>query len=143
MLSQVGHGSGKFTSALLSTGRIAEIHRLPPKVFRFFIKTRAVAPPSAIAALIESSSPLKSKSPSCPSPSLPMSRSSSRSTNVGTPIEDSGTEHVLVVEDNLINQTVLKRQLIKAGLSCNGQSHPIPFPLLCDFHAHLDCCWLV
>lgn len=55
-----------------------------------------------------------------------MSRSSSRSTTVGTPIEDSGTEHVLIVEDNLINQTVLKRQLIKAGLSCNGQFHPIP-----------------
>lgn len=50
-----------------------------------------------------------------------MSRSSSRSTNVTTPIEGGGTEHVLIVEDNLINQTVLKRQLVKAGLSCNGE----------------------
>lgn len=100
VLSQLGHGS----------------------VFRFFIKTRAVAPPSAIAALVESS-PLKPISATSPSSSLAMSRSSSRSTNVTTPIEGSGTEHVLIVEDNLINQTVLKRQLIKAGLSCNVASN--------------------
>lgn len=103
------------------------------QVFRFFIKTRAVAPPSAIAALVESS-PLKPISATSPSSSLAMSRSSSRSTNVTTPIEGSGTEHVLIVEDNLINQTVLKRQLIKAGLSCNGESS---IPTFCDSRTYL------
>jgi hypothetical protein len=28
---------------------------------------------------------------------------------------------VLVVEDNVISQTVLRRQLVKAGLSCDGE----------------------
>jgi CheY-like chemotaxis protein len=28
---------------------------------------------------------------------------------------------VLVVEDNIISQTVLKRQLVNAGLTCDGQ----------------------
>jgi CheY-like chemotaxis protein len=34
-----------------------------------------------------------------------------------------GTEHmhILIVEDNIINQTVLKRQIIKAGLTCDGK----------------------
>lgn len=32
---------------------------------------------------------------------------------------------VLVVEDNLINQTVLKRQMIKAGWTCDGTSFHI------------------
>lgn len=30
---------------------------------------------------------------------------------------------VLVVEDNLINQTVLKRQMVKAGWACDVASH--------------------
>jgi hypothetical protein len=30
--------------------------------------------------------------------------------------------HILIVEDNVINQTVLKRQMIKAGLTCDGES---------------------
>jgi CheY-like chemotaxis protein len=28
---------------------------------------------------------------------------------------------VLLVEDNIISQTVLKRQLVKAGLTCDGE----------------------
>jgi hypothetical protein len=28
--------------------------------------------------------------------------------------------HILIVEDNLINQTVLRRQITKAGLTCDG-----------------------
>jgi hypothetical protein len=31
--------------------------------------------------------------------------------------------HVLIVEDNLINQTVLMRQLKHVGLTCDGESH--------------------
>ena len=30
----------------------------------------------------------------------------------------------LIVEDNMINQTVLQRQLTKAGWKCDGKSHP-------------------
>lgn len=41
---------------------------------------------------------------------------------------------MLIVEDNLINQTVLKRQLIKAGLSCNGESS---IPTFCDSRTYL------
>ena len=29
--------------------------------------------------------------------------------------------HILVVEDNQINQTILKRQMVKAGLTCEGE----------------------
>lgn len=32
--------------------------------------------------------------------------------------------HALVVEDNIINQTVLRRQLLKAGWKCDGMSIP-------------------
>jgi len=30
--------------------------------------------------------------------------------------------HVLVVEDNIVNQKVLRRQLVKAGYTCEGES---------------------
>lgn len=29
--------------------------------------------------------------------------------------------HVLVVEDNIVNQKVLRRQLVKAGYTCEGE----------------------
>lgn len=44
VLSQVGHGSGKFISALLSTGRIAEIHRLLLSKFSDSSSKRALSP---------------------------------------------------------------------------------------------------
>jgi CheY-like chemotaxis protein len=34
--------------------------------------------------------------------------------------------HALVVEDNIINQTVLRRQLLKAGWQCDGESPANP-----------------
>lgn len=45
--------------------------------------------------------------------------------STGTPPPE-GVEnmHILIVEDNIINQTVLKRQIVKAGLTCDGESPP-------------------
>lgn len=95
-------------------------------VFRFFIKTRAVTPPSAIAAMVASTSTPRleyvqrqSETSGEMTPTLSMSSSQS----IGSMVEtDWTTQHILIVEDNLINQTVLKRQLVKAGLTCDGES---------------------
>ena len=37
-------------------------------------------------------------------------------------IVETAKPHVLIVEDNLINQTVLMRQLRHVGLTCEGES---------------------
>jgi CheY-like chemotaxis protein len=37
--------------------------------------------------------------------------------------DDARPLHVLIVEDNIINQTVLKRQILKAGLTCDTANH--------------------
>ena len=42
---------------------------------------------------------------------------------VNTIQETKRARAVLVVEDNLINQTVLKRQMVKAGWTCDGESY--------------------
>jgi hypothetical protein len=50
--------------------------------------------------------------------SEPDSTNGSRSNHLRPPTD----KKVLVVEDNIINQTVLKRQLTKAGYDCEGKS---------------------
>ena len=40
-------------------------------------------------------------------------------------IGEAAKLHVLIVEDNLINQTVLMRQLRHVGLTCEGESKSI------------------
>jgi hypothetical protein len=53
------------------------------------------------------------------SASLPVvSQSSENPLSVDVP---AMKKKVLVVEDNIINQTVLKRQLVKAGYACEGK----------------------
>jgi hypothetical protein len=66
-------------------------------VFRFFIRTTIPRGSGAV--------------PGCNTESQP------------TTSELAQTEpfSVLVVEDNVISQTVLRRQLVKAGLSCDGE----------------------
>lgn len=93
-------------------------------VFRFFIKTRAVTPPSPIAAMVASTSTpniemirRESSMSGAATPTLSISSSQSIGSMADT---DWSTQHVLIVEDNAINQTVLKRQLVKAGLTCDG-----------------------
>lgn len=99
-------------------------------VFRFYIRTRTVAPPSAIASMIEATSDIKLDVPPT-SPTSVSSSSASISSAVMTPTGSSfvstdtpppdGMEnlHLLVVEDNIINQTVLKRQILKSGMTCD------------------------
>lgn len=100
-----GSGLGLFVSRQLCTlmgGRI-EVLSTPGDgaTFRFFIKAKTCAS-SSVAASGSSTPPI-------------------------TPIEPTFSRpiHVLLTEDNLINQTVLNRQLIKAGcttvLASNGQ----------------------
>lgn len=50
--------------------------------------------------------------------------SASSSVLAQLPIATKGM-HILIVEDNLINQTVLKRQITKAGLTCDGKQIPV------------------
>ncbi|ODO09252.1 hypothetical protein I350_02852 [Cryptococcus amylolentus CBS 6273] len=99
-------------------GRIEVLSELGKgSVFRFFIKTRAVSPPTAMAAFVEPTA-LTPISASTPSSSFSMSRTSSNQTPKKL-VSREEDDRILVVEDNLINQTVLKRQLVKAGLSCD------------------------
>jgi hypothetical protein len=91
-------------------------------VFRFFIKTRAIHPPSPIAAMVETTSAMTidmSRNSSPSGAATPLSATSSQS--MGSMADDDWSDHhILIVEDNIINQTVLKRQLVKAGLTCDG-----------------------
>ena len=95
--------------------------------FRFFVKTRAVAPKSAIAAMVDATSSatrpelsrdnsLQSAQSGAMTPALSVSSNQSMGSYADN---DWSDHHILIVEDNIINQTVLKRQLVKAGLTCD------------------------
>ena len=93
--------------------------------FRFFIQTRTITPPSAIASMVEASHavPKRGSSMRTDSGSVTPALSVSSNVSMGSMVDDDWTEqHILIVEDNIINQTVLKRQLVKAGLTCDGES---------------------
>ncbi|WVF66906.1 hypothetical protein IAT40_001649 [Kwoniella sp. CBS 6097] len=122
-----GSGLGLFICRKITEllgGRIEVLSQLGEgSVFRFFIKTRTVAPPSALAAYVEAASldALRSRT-------VPISRSITASPSIAstpssasapTPPPEGMAEHILIVEDNIINQTVLKRQIVKAGLTCD------------------------
>ena len=109
-------------------------------VFRFFIQTKTIQPLSALAAYVDAttSAPPGSRAATAGSPSIPTSlnitRSMTPSSSVTSPMmspvpssvsiaqEERGEPlHILIVEDNIINQTVLKRQIVKSGSTCDGE----------------------
>ncbi|KAK6907214.1 hypothetical protein I203_101204 [Kwoniella mangroviensis CBS 8507] len=131
-----GSGLGLFICRKITEllgGRIEVLSQLGEgSVFRFFIKTRTVTPSSALAAYVEAANLGALRSPanpsftrSSPSPSIISGGTGSSSMSTSPSLESTFAEHVLIVEDNIINQTVLKRQIVKAGLTCdvanNGQ----------------------
>jgi hypothetical protein len=76
------------------------------QVFRFFIKTRTAAPKPTFLV----PPPLVARISDTMDPATPL-------------VEGKRTPlNVLIVEDNVINQTVLRRQIVKAGSSCQGTS---------------------
>lgn len=81
--------------------------------FRFWIKTHTVAPAVAVGA----------SSLAIPGPET-LQVGISTSTGPSTPVlvepeHEAEPLRLLIVEDNIINQTVLKRQLVKAGFVCD------------------------
>lgn len=85
-----------------------------PSAFRFFIQTRASAPDSK---LDERAGTLP---PAVDAPDGVYAHIGAAT----VPTDDGKSErtfHALVVEDNVINQTVLRRQLLKAGWQCDGE----------------------
>ncbi|WVR03976.1 hypothetical protein IAU60_000975 [Kwoniella sp. DSM 27419] len=120
-----GSGLGLFICRKITellSGRIEVLSQQGEgSVFRFFIKTRTVAPPSALAAYVEAVSLGTLHSPGVASART--GSSPSVTDGAASPPPDhapGGTgEHILIVEDNIINQTVLKRQIVKAGLTCD------------------------
>jgi len=89
-------------------------------VFRFFIQTRTIAPPSLLASMVEATSGTSEVS-QVMRPTYSTTSTSSAVSNGSSSAEGMQDLHILIVEDNIINQTVLKRQLVKAGLSCDGE----------------------
>ncbi|EJT46944.1 hypothetical protein A1Q1_04314 [Trichosporon asahii var. asahii CBS 2479] len=96
--------------------------------FYFYIKTRTVSPGFRLHGSNQGKSPptplpmspsLSTISPLTPAMELVPS-SMNGELKPPTPVAPSGPPlRVLIVEDNLINQTVLKRQLTKAGMTCD------------------------
>lgn len=87
-------------------------------VFRFFIQARAIAPPARPPLLPTAES---SNGSATSTSTIASSNSSIVLTSASPPPEGVDELHILIVEDNIINQTVLKRQIIKAGLTCDGE----------------------
>ncbi|WVQ94591.1 hypothetical protein IAU59_001671 [Kwoniella sp. CBS 9459] len=112
-----GSGLGLFICKRISEllgGRIEMTSQLGVgSVFRFFIKSRTAAPPAAPKTLEQSTAALTI---SAPSSTLSPARAA-------VPEPSNAELHLLVVEDNIINQTVLKRQIIKNGLTCDVANH--------------------
>lgn len=113
--------------------------------FRFFVKVSAAAPLSPLAAYVEATSNrpvLSTSGATTPMGAGPSMSSVPTVESAATPppqtVVDIKDLHILIVEgmsavlrprgneltrlDNIINQTVLKRQLTKAGLTCDGMS---------------------
>lgn len=99
MVSQPGAGSGESRQ---SRDRASAKH----SVFRFFIQS-STPPINGVTALVDQ-------------PQLVAEKVSVDTDTL------SDLMRVLVVEDNIISQTVLKRQLMKAGLTCDGEQNPHP-----------------
>lgn len=141
MQSELGRGSGKSMREACSNKICGTDRRcnfpLATTAFRFFIECRTandVTLPSAhtngktIPAQLQPRDSLRRKSVSTISPikavkkpsSTRPSSPSARPTQ-GLKVSSEEPLHVLIVEDNIINQTVLKRQMIKSGFTCDGE----------------------
>lgn len=84
-------------------------------VFRFFIQTRTVSPPDTTV-------PIQAPTPEYPFDSTRTAPTTPPIIPTNSPLPagiSTSKLHILIVEDNIINQTVLKRQIIKAGLTCD------------------------
>jgi hypothetical protein len=139
--SELGRGSGKSMREACSNKICGTYHRcnspLTMTAFRFFIECRTagdVTLPSALTngktiparlqprdsprrKSVSTTSPIKAvKKPSSTRPSSPSARPTQ-----GPKVSSEEPLHVLIVEDNIINQTVLKRQMIKSGFTCDGE----------------------
>ena len=95
--------------------------------FQFYIQARAVAPPTLDSLVSAASSVSLDASASGLSRPTYMNPTPSSASGISSiilskspPPQGMAPLHILIVEDNIINQTVLKRQIIKAGLSCDG-----------------------
>ncbi|KAL1410450.1 hypothetical protein Q8F55_004461 [Vanrija albida] len=99
--------------------------------FRFYIRTRTAAPSwrlepattptRAVMPSVPINTPMETSLAPMSSPLAHMAMTHAATTH--TAIRDAAALRVLVVEDNIINQTVLKRQMIKAGLVCDTASN--------------------
>jgi CheY-like chemotaxis protein len=91
-------------------------------VFRFWIKTHTVAPADLTSPSV-SPSPLPIPAPQTlrvgSMESTAAEPPSPQPVQQAIPAEPPEALRLLIVEDNIINQTVLKRQLVKAGFVCD------------------------
>jgi hypothetical protein len=139
--SEQGRGSGKSMAEACSNRTCGTYHRcnlpLATAAFRFFIECRTAddvalrsahtngkTPPAQLQVSdsprrksVSTISPIKAVKK--PSPTRPASSTAVASKAPKVKSEDP--LHVLIVEDNIINQTVLKRQMIKSGFTCDGE----------------------
>ncbi|WWC91472.1 uncharacterized protein L201_006418 [Kwoniella dendrophila CBS 6074] len=110
-----GSGLGLFICKRISEllgGRIEMESQLGVgSVFRFFIQARTGKPQLSLENSVSK------LTLTTPTPTLTPDVNPS-----GTANTSSGL-HLLIVEDNIINQTVLKRQIVKAGFTCDVANH--------------------